>query len=608
MGRTRREAMAVLAGGIAFGAGGARLAAQTPAPGAPPPCPGLAAVEATDAPILGLLPEAAVRAGLPEAANGGAAAARCDDCSPDGAAALALAVEAARGAIPATGCGEGALQVRALLDAAHATADQRYGRNDPLAAIHRPYLVSAYAGPHLDTPTAMRLWQRVDTPAALDAWAAKLEAWGEALLGAAERVRADNGNGCAPPVATGRAALVQMDAFLELPATEAHPMATAMAARAAAAGLDPTRIGAARRQAAGGIADHVLPAMAILRDTLATATRSGRAEPGVWAQPQGEALHAANLARAGDMSMSPAEAQALGRAEAERVAGLLDHRLAARGLKNGSLAERIAAAFSAHPEFIVSDDETGHAALLAAAQNSLDAAHGVLPRLVEKPAADPQPLDLKPLPSGGKETAAGSFYLPAAIDGGRPAALWLDNRSAYALPLPGVPPIAFHLGLPGLHLQASTARIASTARPMLARIAAWPAATEGWGCYAERLAAEQHLFAHDPWADIARLSDELLRAARLVVDVGIHQQRWNYAQAEAEMTAMTGAPQRPAIDRIAAMPGEAASATLGLHRLLDLRDRAKAKAGKHFALAAFHQAVLADGPRPFAQIEAAVLG
>jgi uncharacterized protein (DUF885 family) len=133
---------------------------------------------------------------------------------------------------------------------------------------------------------------------------------------------------------------------------------------------------------------------------------------------------------------------------------------------------------------------------------------------------------------------------------------------------------------------------------------AWPAINAGWACYAERLAAEQGLFARDPWGDIARLSDELLRAARMVTDIGIHAQRWTREQAEAEMTQMTGAPQVGSIDRIMALPGEAASPTLGLQRMLALRARARTAASRHFDLHGFHATVLDAGPRPFAMVEA----
>ncbi len=170
------------------------------------------------------------------------------------------------------------------------------------------------------------------------------------------------------------------------------------------------------------------------------------------------------------------------------------------------------------------------------------------PHLV--PGGGAAPLAIAALPDVGDGVPGGSLYVPAAIDGSRGATLWLDTRSVHALPTPGVSPIAYHLGIPGQHLQASRA---STDRPTLARMRRWPAFTEGWACYGERLAAEQGLFARDPWGDVARLSDELLRAARLVVDIGIHAQHWPRQQAEAEMNDMTGGIQAAAIDRIVAL-------------------------------------------------------
>ena len=591
-GHTRREAVAILAAGVAFAGSARAIAAPVTAS-----CPALpTAIDAMTTPILSLLPEAAISAGLLEASAGGPAARRCDDWSPDGRAALGLAVAGARAMIPAEGCDAATATVRAQLDAAAATADIRYGRNDPLAAIHHPYLVTAFAGPHLSTLSSMRLTQDVATPAAVDAWQARLVAYATALLGAAETLRADEAAGCVPPASVSRAALPQMDAFLLVPA-ERHPMVVALGQRI----VDPDQRAVATEQAAATIERHVQPAMALLRDTTAALTRRGRPEIGVWAQKDGEALHAANVARAGDTRMSLADAQAMGRSEVARIAGLLDRRLTLRGLHKGSLAERIGAAFAAHPEFIESDDEGGRASLLQVAQARIDAARGLLPHLVA--GGEIAPLDVRALPDAGLRTLGGSFYMPAAIDGTRGAALWLDTRSVHALPAPGVPPLAYHLGLPGLHLQASRA---AQDRPLLARMGAWPAISAGWACYAERLAGEQGLFARDPWGDIARLSDEMLRAARLVTDIGIHAQRWTREQAEAEMVQMTGAPQGAAIDRIMALPGEAVSPTLGLQRMLALRDHARTKAERHFDLRSFHATVLDAGPRPFAMVEAAL--
>jgi uncharacterized protein (DUF885 family) len=578
----------MFAAGVALARAGAARAA--------PACPDIPAIDAGTAALLALLPEAAVSAGLAQASAGGAAARRCNDWSPEGNATLALAVAAARASLPADGCDPAAATVRAQLDMASNGGDAHYGRNGPLGGTHRPYLVTAFAGPHLSTPMAMRLLQDLSGPAAIDAWQARLESYAPALLGAAQSLRADAAAGCIPPAATSRAALPQMDAFV-LVAPDRHPLVLALDSRLAAAGVDQPARALATTRAAATLARHVQPAMALLRDTAATLTRQGKADIALAAQPGGETLHAANVARAGDTAMNLAEAQALGRAEAARIAALLDARLAARGLRKGGLSERIAAAFAAHPEFVESDDDGGRAALLQLATVRTDAARAVAARLV--PGGDVAALAIRPLPDAGQGTPGGSCYVPAAIDGSRDATLWLDTRSVHALPTPGVSPIACHLGIPGQHLQASRA---TAARPMLARIGAWPAFTEGWACYGERLAAEQGLFARDPWGDVARLSDELLRAARLVVDIGIHAQRWPREQAEAEMNDMTGNIQANAIDRIVALPGEAASATLGLHRLLALRTAAKAR--KRFDERAFHAAVLDPGPRPFALVEA----
>ncbi|MGN6123395.1 MAG: hypothetical protein ACTHOJ_10630, partial [Sphingomonas oligoaromativorans] len=135
----------MLAAGWAFAAPARAFAAEV-ATHCPAPAAGL---DALTAPILSLLPEAAVTAGLLEASAGGPAARRCDDWSPDGRAALGLAVAGARAMIPAEGCDAQTATVRGLLDAAVTSADVPYGRNDPLGSIHQPYLATAFSGPHV---------------------------------------------------------------------------------------------------------------------------------------------------------------------------------------------------------------------------------------------------------------------------------------------------------------------------------------------------------------------------------------------------------------------------------------------------------------------------
>lgn len=580
MAQTRREAMALIAGGLSVAASPRVVPVAT--------CTTLAMVDGICAPLLALLPEAALRAGLADSAT----AQRCDDQSPDGSKAIALAVAAARAALP-SGCDAPfAVAVAALLDAANATRDIRYGRNDPTAAIHRPYRVTAFAGPQVETVAALALWQPLETPADVEAWQVKLAAFGDALLGIAQALRADEAAGCIPPQSTARAALTAMDAFTLVRAAD-HPLVAALTARLG----DPALREAAATRAATTLERHVQPAMALLRDTVAVLTRKGRVEPGLWAQPDGDALYAANVARASETGMTLAAASAVGRDEVKRIAALLDKRLAARGYRTGTLAERIAAGFGAHPALIAADDEAGREALRVGARAQIDAAHATLGRLVPASLAATPPLQVSSLPDLGAAMPGGSFYLPAIGTGD--AVLWLDDRSVFALPIPGVAPIACRLGLPGTHLLAYAGT--GTERTRLAMAARWPAMTAGWGGYAERLAAEQGLFARDPWGDIARQSDELLNAARLVVDIGIHADRWPRERAEAEMLAMTGATQAGSINRIVALPGEATAYTLPLRRLLDLRGAARS--AKRFDEKGFDAALLSGGPRPLALVE-----
>ena len=132
---------------------------------------------------------------------------------------------------------------------------------------------------------------------------------------------------------------------------------------------------------------------------------------------------------------------------------------------------------------------------------------------------------------------------------------------------------------------------------MFQKFAFFGAYTEGWGLYSERLAKEQGRFT-DPMQDFGRLQNEMLRAARLVVDTGVHSKKWSREKAIAYMldnNPMTEEDATKEIERYIDMPGQALSYKIGMIKILDLRDRAEAALGEKFDIRDFHDVVLKNG-------------
>jgi len=171
-----------------------------------------------------------------------------------------------------------------------------------------------------------------------------------------------------------------------------------------------------------------------------------------------------------------------------------------------------------------------------------------------------------------------------------------------------LPTLTYHEAVPGHHLQ-SAIQLNQGDTPLLIKLASFNAYSEGWGLYAERLAADLGLYADDPFGDLGRLQDELFRAVRLVVDSGLHFKRWSRAQAIDYMARTTGIAQTRVtaeIERYMAWPGQALGYKLGQLRLLELRDEARAALGRRFDLRGFHDAVLLNGPAPLSIVARSV--
>ncbi len=198
-----------------------------------------------------------------------------------------------------------------------------------------------------------------------------------------------------------------------------------------------------------------------------------------------------------------------------------------------------------------------------------------------------------------------AYFVEGARDGSRPGAFYVpvdQVRPTYSLPS-----LVYHETIPGHALQIQAAHDAEL--PAFLDGVSFAAFTEGWATYAERLAWELGAYVNDPYGNLGRLQEELFRAARLVVDPGLHAMGWTYDQAVAYLLDATGlseATVRDEVDRYVVQPGQAVAYGVGLYRLLELRERAREALGPAFDLALFHEAVLAWGSVPLPVLEGLV--
>jgi uncharacterized protein (DUF885 family) len=598
--------------------GGAAIApATTPLFGAirkAPPCPITNPLDTICDRVLEQTPEIATYGGVPTALNGGRLARRMDDYSPEGEEAWRTTLAEAGIAIEQIGCsGDPLSELRLKISAAviengTRTAAIGYGRPNPFwFSGHEPYLVSQISGPHINTPNVMIAQQALSSPIEVDAWIAKLDSFAPGFAGVVEKVKADEAHGCIPPKILIEKTLPVLDSFLNGPA-DAHPLIVGLRDRMATAGLDGQTRAAAEKRAITALDKRARPAIAKLRAHMADLATRGRGEAGVWAQQDGAALYAANIASAGDSHLSPDEIHRIGLDQVRLVSSRIDARLKQMGLSKGTIRERLDT-LTADPRQQFADSDAGRAALLGYLRSLIVGMEARQPQFLPAAMIPTQHMEVRPVPVATQDGAPGGYYDGPSLDGSRPGIYWINLRDMKGLPRYKLPTLSYHEGVPGHHTQGATS-LSLPQAPMLLRIASFNAYQEGWALYAERMAADLGAYKDDPAGDIGRLADDLFRCVRLVADTGLHHLRWSREATIAYMQANTGSAMSEIVaevERYMAWPGQALGYKLGQLRLIDMRDRFARRMGRKYDLREFNARVLANGAIPLDLLETVVL-
>jgi len=249
------------------------------------------------------------------------------------------------------------------------------------------------------------------------------------------------------------------------------------------------------------------------------------------------------------------------------------------------------------PEFYYPDTEEGRQQYLTEATTMLDEINDRLPDYFGRlPQAE---MEVRAVEQYRIETATGAFYEPGPLDGSAPGAYYVNLAQMTELPVYQMETLAYHEGLPGHHMQSSIAQELGEV-PMFQRVTWYSAYGEGWALYAEGLGKDMGLFT-DPYQDFGRLGYEVFRAARMVVDTGIHHYDWSEQEAMDYMlanTPMTEGDIRNEVRRYIVWPGQAMSYKVGMMTILELRGRAMTALGDDFDYGEFHDVVLSNGSVP----------
>lgn len=285
----------------------------------------------------------------------------------------------------------------------------------------------------------------------------------------------------------------------------------------------------------------------------------------------------------------------MGLEQVAQISADLDTILKGQGLTQGTVGARLTQ-LNAMPSQLYPDSDQGRLDLIASLNAGVKDMYARLPNaFAEVPKA---PLEIRRVPVDIQDGASNGYYMRATLDGSRPAIYFINLKDVGDWPKYGLPALTYHEGVPGHHLQISIAQ-ESTNIPTLRKIGGFSAYTEGWALYAEQLANELHAY-QTPLERAGYLQSFLFRAARLVVDTGIHARKWTREQATDYLVSTTGFAQprsQREVERYCTQAGQACSYKVGHMAWTAARARAEKALGPKFDLKGFHQ-VLADGVMP----------
>ena len=326
-------------------------------------------------------------------------------------------------------------------------------------------------------------------------------------------------------------------------------------------------------------------------------------DDGAWKFPDGAAYYKNRLEDMTTTGLSASEIHEIGLVEVGRIHDEMRAIMEAVGFE-GTLGE-----FFVHlrddPKFYYEESDAGREAYLKEATAIIDNMKGRLDELfITKPKAD---MIVKRVEAFREKSAGKAFYERPAPDGSRPGTYYANLYRMADMPIYQMEALAYHEGVPGHHMQIAIAMELENF-PSFRKHLRYTAYTEGWALYTEFIPKEMGLYS-DPYSDFGRLAMELWRACRLVVDTGIHDKKWTREKAIDYLVTNTPNPEGDAIkaiERYIVMPGQATAYKIGMLKIIELRENARADLGDDFDIRGFHDTLLTSGPVPLTILEVLV--
>ncbi len=472
----------------------------------------------------------------------------------------------------------------------------------------RAYVFTQMQGPQAFLPQFLIAFHKVEQPKDMEAYIARIGGVARAIDQLLVRAKAAAAEGVRPPRFAYEGVLSQARGLVtgtpfqgsgESPVwTDAKSEIDALLK---AGKIDEKSAEQLRASARSALVEKFGPAYDALIAWFEQDVKNTDAEArGVGALPQGTDFYKDRLVASTTTAMTADQIHEFGLEEIARIHGEMEAVKQKVGFK-GTLQEFFTF-MRTDPQFSLPNTDEGRERYLQAARDHLSVIKARLPEYFGiLPKAD---LTVKRVEPFREQPGAAQHYFPGTPDGSRPGVYYAHLSDMKAMPTHELEVIAYHEGNPGHHMQIAIAQ-ELTGVPTFRTQAGFTAYSEGWGLYAERLAKEMGAY-KDPYSEFGRLSSEIWRAIRLVLDTGIHARSWSEKQAVDYFVANSPAAEgaiRSEVRRYFVIPGQATAYKIGMQKILDLRAHAQKALGARFDIRGFHDTVLGGGAMPLELLE-----
>ena len=470
---------------------------------------------------------------------------------------------------------------------------------------HDDYPVNQMFGVQSEFPGFMANVHQVHNRRDADYYNERLSAIGPKFGQVLEGLKIREKRGVVPPTFVIDKVLAEMKTLVAQPAEQSILYTSFAEKLKKAEGVDAAAQQQLLADAKGRISGVVYPAYQSLIDYFTALRPRSTTDAGVWKFPDGAAYYAYCLHQNTTTNLTAAQIHALGLSEVARITAEMQAILRAEHIAGADSVGPTMARLGEEPRFRYPDTDSGRTQILADYRTILtEVDKGLSSAFRLRPKAA---LEVRRVPMFKEKTSAGAYYEAGALDGSRPGVFYASLYDVKATPKLGMRTLAYHEGIPGHHFQIGIAQELQ-GLPTFRTLVPFTAYSEGWALYAERVASELG-FEQNPYDNLGRLRAELFRAARLVVDTGLHDQRWTREQAIDYLRRTTGmalSDVTAEVERYIVMPGQACAYKIGMLKILELRERARQQLGPKFDLRDFHDVVLKNGALPLEILEQVV--